>query len=636
MSKKPVKPARAAQPLPAQLRAIDKLLHSRDYAGALGKIRPLLERFPEHGGLRGALVEALEPTQGPAVAGVAAFAWAESRPNSLPAQEALFRYALQLGLLMLAQRASRRIGELGGTCRGFPLPPETVHTLLTMPDGSQASVAELERFDIGKLHLEGLEMEAALRWLEGLELLPARNNRALALYHMERVDEALEVFLTNWRDDPDNLVALGWASRLRLYRGDETGALGLCTPLAAATARRVDDALGQLGALLPLGQDQAALEVFERARQADWFKQQGHSTSDAMLRHFGACAHARLGRLDEASALWREAVAIRPNFSLARANLDEPEADPETRALPMVFDSSLGLPVGYLARLRELKHDLAPLLEVPPANACLDALYLSGDRTLRPMLGFILKQRATQGDQDAAERLKRFARLPIGTRQDRLGFLSLLREQGFLARDEPAEYWDAGRRHQATMIHTEIHHEPSPTNLPDDLQELLEESVRLLHQGQPDKAGARLRKILERSPDHPVILGNLAAIRIQRGDAEEGRRLLRQAVDRNPDYLFARCNLANLLIDDGALEDAQALIGDLATRERLHIREAFLLYGAMARLHAAKGDLEMTDQVMAMLESLVEDEEDARRLASIQDSIARLRFVSDLEEDRIP
>jgi hypothetical protein len=64
-------------------------------------------------------------------------------------------------------------------------------------------------FDIGKLHLEGQDFAGTLRWLEGVDIPPARNNRALALFHFDRVGESLDAFLSNWQRDPANLHALG-------------------------------------------------------------------------------------------------------------------------------------------------------------------------------------------------------------------------------------------------------------------------------------------------------------------------------------------------------------------------------------------------------------------------------------------
>ena len=92
------KTAAKAKPELAQLRAIERLLAQEDYPAALRRIRPLVQQFPNHGGLRRSLVEALQAAEGPSAAGLAAFEWAEQRRNSLPAQETLLYYAVDVFL----------------------------------------------------------------------------------------------------------------------------------------------------------------------------------------------------------------------------------------------------------------------------------------------------------------------------------------------------------------------------------------------------------------------------------------------------------------------------------------------------------------------------------------------------------
>lgn len=99
MAKKPAykQPTAKPQPEPAQLKAIERLLDGRDYAEAVRRIRAPLARFPDHGGLHRSLGVALQGAEDPQVPAVAAFAWAERRLNSLPAQEALLHFAKARG-----------------------------------------------------------------------------------------------------------------------------------------------------------------------------------------------------------------------------------------------------------------------------------------------------------------------------------------------------------------------------------------------------------------------------------------------------------------------------------------------------------------------------------------------------------
>jgi len=216
VARKPFRKKAAAKVKPelAQLKAIERLLEQEDYQAAVRRIKPLVQRFPNHAGLRRSLVEALQAAEGPGAAGLAAFDWAEQRRNNLPAQEALLYFAAELYLPALAGRAARRVRELGGNGSGRVPDPTDLQELShdTLDTGS--SVEDLERFNIGQLHLAGQDLHGALRWLDGMEQPPARNNRAVALFHLKRIDEALAVFMGAWQEHPENLFALSWAIQL--------------------------------------------------------------------------------------------------------------------------------------------------------------------------------------------------------------------------------------------------------------------------------------------------------------------------------------------------------------------------------------------------------------------------------------
>ncbi len=56
----------------------------------------------------------------------------------------------------------------------------------------------------------------------------------------------------------------------------------------------------------------------------------------------------------------------------------------------------------------------------------------------------------------------------------------------------------------------------------------------------------------------------------------------------------------------------------------MHVQEVFALYGALAMLHEAKGENDTTRSLIASLESMVEDEDDERRLQRVKRMIGRL------------
>lgn len=629
MSKKPTKtktkPGRP-QPDAAQIKAIERLIESGAYTKAVQRLKPLVQQFPEHGGFRRLLIEALERSEGIRAAGLAAFQWAERRPNSVQAQQALFSYALRLGHVLLADRAARHLRASGMVTPGFPVTADLLADLSATPDGTLATVEQLEQFDIGKLYLDAQDFAGAVDRLDGVEILSARNNRAMALFHLGRIDEALAGFMAGWEADQANLFALGWEVRLRLYRGDDVGAQGLTIPLAAATARRQDDVLLQLDALLLLRQDAAALEAFTRAAQCDWFKI-GDDYPRAMLHHFAACAASRLGRMSDARDLWREALRLSPDFKLALHNSAVIERDQQASQYPSVFDLSRALPLTWLNELRAAGKDSADKVDtLTAANAFLEALYLNGEDPLRSLIGVILMRRAGRADPDAARLLKIFAALPVGTKDERFAFLRLLQEQNLIGPTDPIDYWDGDQLRQINLLNIEIHREPEESDLPDDLQALLNASIARFHSGDHAGAEALLGQILARVPNHAAAKGNLVAIRSAQGRPQEAEQLLREVIAEHPDYLVARCNLANLVILDGKLDEANDLLKGLATRRRIHIHDLFILYGSLALLNRARGEVEAADALIASLEQMVQNEDDARQFKfakNLQKSVVR-------------
>jgi tetratricopeptide (TPR) repeat protein len=222
----------------------------------------------------------------------------------------------------------------------------------------------------------------------------------------------------------------------------------------------------------------------------------------------------------------------------------------------------------------------------------------------------------TRGQRRAAAILRDLARLPLGTSKERLSLLTALRKRNLIAADEAVQFWDGQLLREVQVGGTEIYRDPVPSDLPDDLAALLDESAVLQRDGQLDRAEACLDTLLDRVPNHPVALGNLAGIRASQRRNQEPLEILRRLTAVHPDYLFARCNLASILIEEGALDEAQELLAGLGQRPRLHIQEAFALYGVTAMLHRARGEDAAADALIASLEKMTEDEHDKRMLAT--------------------
>lgn len=629
-SAKTSKTRQLASPEPAQLKAVERLIESGDYPRAAERARALTRRFPNHSGGWRLLIDALRQGQTLAAAALAALHWAEQRPGSLAAQETLFELAVELDCRFLADRVAERVRALGGATPGFPLSAHMLDELTLQPDDSHASPDIMARLDLGRLYMEAREFATALHQFDGIEIVPARNNRALALFHLDRTEESLAAFLDAWQYDAENLFALGWAVKLRLYLGDDAGARGLTVPLVRTPARRGEDAIGQLSALLLLREDQAAWECFERIRHSDWVDLENGQRS-VMWRHLGACAASRLGRVREARSLWAEVRRLDPKSVLAPGNPSALERDPQGGLYPEIFDIGQCFPIGWLAALRAGGADRleAGLDACAVADGYLEAIYLTGDAAVRQVSTMLLRRRlqvpaTVRGERQAADIVRDLIALPIGTPDERMGLAHALGAAGALPADGIVAIWDGSELRQVRPFSTEIYREPDPMDLPKDLQRLLEEATPLLRAGDLPAAESRLLKILARFPHYRRALANLASVRAQQGRDDECRALLRQAIEANPDYVFGRCYLANLLIEEGKLDDALPLLEGLAERPRMHIQDVFMLYGTLAMYDRANGDVEAANRKIEVLAGLVEDANEERLLEQAKRRLDRV------------
>lgn len=625
--------AAASKPDAGQMTAIERLLGTGRYQDALSRAQALSQAFPGHSGLWRMQIDALQALGDEPRAALLAYRWARQRPNSVPAQQALLEACLGANHLFLAVRTIEHLRALNPTEQRMTRPPrpDALEEFLVMPDGTRATPEQMEQFDCAQIHLNAREFDGALSLLEPLSILSARNNRGVCLFNLGRIDEARAVFDAAWRDDPDNLFALSWVLQLRLYRGDEDGARGLATPLAVSRARRADDAMLQLQGLLLIGEDQAANAAFERASGEDWFGDEP-DVSHAWFQHLGACAACRVHQPEAARERWKKALRLHTGIPLFKENLAEiARCSGSAPAYPSVLDSSRSLPLAWLERMQEFRKDEAAariyLQEIDAANVFLKRLYLAGNQGLRALLAILLRLRAKAGDGEASAVLKSLITLPAGSNQERLDMLNALRELGAFETGDLVDFWGQDGPTKIKLFTQTVYHDPTDSGLPPDLDDLLDQSIEHGHAGRHAAAEDCLRRILRKVPDHPIALGNLAMMRVYQGAIAEGEELLERTVERHPDYLHARCNLAQLMIAGDRLERAKALLAPVTQRSELHAQDYYLLVLTNAMLLKATGDPEGAQRMIDGLEQLVEDNDDAKRIAAFRRMLNQIKAV---------
>jgi tetratricopeptide (TPR) repeat protein len=346
-----------------------------------------------------------------------------------------------------------------------------------------------------------------------------------------------------------------------------------------------------------------------------------------LVVHLGACAAVQLGQAAEARTLWQQVARAFPKMTPADENLSQSalfgaNAAAESVPQPSIIELQNALPAMFLQRMRGGHKQALQVIDQFDASAdYLDALYRFGSEQLRQIAQIILVRRLERQDRAAADVLLGFARLPIGTAQERYRLLGMLRENGILAADQEVEVWDGRKLTRIKLVSTEIHREPAETDLPPHLDERLSHSIMAYTEGRYEEAEADLLAILAARPDYPAALGNLAAIRDGQGDHQEATRLLEQAVAANPEYLFGRCSLARRRIFDGDLDAAEALLEGLGQLPRIHVQDFLNLHGALAMLAAARGDNERARQSLRAIEPVVVDADERRRFNDIRRSL---------------
>ncbi len=323
----------------------------------------------------------------------------------------------------------------------------------------------------------------------------------------------------------------------------------------------------------------------------------------------------RLGDGARAEALWNDAARLDGRSTLVRANLEIIATAGKPPRYPSVHSDQEAFPSSWMQSLRNsATDDQTAFRDLDASNAYLDAIYRCGTHTQRMLVLTALEERIEAGDAEAAETLEGFACLDIGGPDERFDMLYLLQELGHIAPDELVRVWDGQQMRDVKLVGTRILRKPRPHDLPKDLSARLDTALQQHGKGELSGARTTLEEILERVPDHPVVLGQLANVMAAEGQIDMARAAWQRILDQHPDDLPTRCSLAVERILEGDLERADDLIEGLAQRAELYIQDAFTLFGTIAMLHRAQGENDAAEQMLSHLEGLVESNDDTRLL----------------------
>lgn len=250
-----------------------------------------------------------------------------------------------------------------------------------------------------------------------------------------------------------------------------------------------------------------------------------------------------------------------------------------------------------------MTQEVSRYLKAHPELAALVPLLLDhGDPAGRE---FAWRLALMAGTPELLEALKDFALGQRGPDRMRIEAAQAAMQAGLL----PAgsfRIWAEGQWRSVFLMGFELHGEPTAAH-PPHVEAEARAAADALGRGDGVAAERWLKQALEKAPDVPSLLNNLALAYQQQGRTDEAVALTRRLHERHPDYLFARTTLARLAVRDGELDKAKALLEPLLARRRLHYAEFGTLCDAQIDLLLAQDNPEAALSWLEMWEQAYPD-----------------------------
>jgi tetratricopeptide (TPR) repeat protein len=449
-----------------------------------------------------------------------------------------------------------------------------------------------------QVHLERGQYQAARA--KAAELLQARPTFAPALNNMSEaycregdypaaVASAQRVLAVA----PDNVHALANLTRFLVLAGRSDEAAEAAGRLRAARPTGPDGWVKVAEALGYLGDDEGVLAA---AAGAKAHKPSPTGVSAALLYHLAGVAAYRQGREAEARKHWRQALKQQPGFDTARDNLEDLKRPVGERHAAWPFSLPGWLPESVLRRLADrvkgkkgedrLRAEARRFLEERPDVAALVPLLLDrGDPQGRAWALTLAQLADTPALQTA---LRDFALSRRGPDDQRLEAARAASEAGLLP-SGLTRMWVRGAWSELLLFSFELTDEPTRSHTA-EVADLAAEAHAALLERDGVRAEAVLRRALDKAPDAPDLLNNLAAAYEMQDRQDEALDLQRSIFERFPDYSFGRITMARLAMRAGRVEEAAELLKPLLQTRVLHNSEFAALAAAEVELQLARGE----------------------------------------------
>jgi predicted Zn-dependent protease len=548
------------------------------------------------------------------------------RPGQPKLQLLLAGSYLQAGRPALAFRAFRSFLER------WPDHPEAVPARRALTQLEPEFRRHLEEIGLGgpddlqlaawheevQVHLERGENAQARRTAEQLlrvrpEFAPALNNTAEAYSREGDYEQALAAARRVLAFDPNNIHALANLARYLCLAARQAEAAEAAGRLRAVTPANPEGWLKVAEALSCLGDDAGVLEATAAAQRSgnSW-----DSEGAAFLEHLAGVAAYRQGREADARRHWKQALRHQPDDPLAQANLDDLRQPAGQRHAAWPFDLGywvaervvlkLVTRLGHEAERQDeqgLRQKVREVLrEHPNLTGLIPVLLDRGDPLGRTMALNLAMGAETPALQAA---LRDFALGQRGPDDQRLQAGQVAADAGLIPAG-PLRMWAQGEWRDVLMLSFELQDTPSGAH-PPEVANLATEAYDLLQARDGVGAERLFLRALEKAPDAPDLLNNLAlAYQVQKR-WDEAEALVRRAHARHPDYWFGRVGMARLATEAGRLDEASSLLEPLLRRRRVHLSEFVALAMAQIDLLLARGEKEGARTWLQMWADLLPD-----------------------------
>jgi tetratricopeptide (TPR) repeat protein len=500
-----------------------------------------------------------------------------------------------------------------------------------LDEGAAATVADLERELPSLLEELGLTGENALTlgalhdevllWLEeghfaravreGERLLAMQpgmttvlNNVSAAYFQLGDTAGAIRTARRVLESQPGNVQATGNLVRFLMLSGQIEQAQAVVADLRSLPVVRPQDWVKKAEVFELLGDDAGVLEAL---RGSEPVRDQIDPPHLALLYHFGAVAHLRQDRIDEAREHWQLARKADPTLQIAKENLDDLAKPSWERHAPWPFPISHWLRQEAVVALtkaaeggqRKRASDRPTLtrdqcLEKHPELVRLIPVLLDrGDSVAREFAVIMVRWLATP---ELTEALRQFVLSQRGPDKLRMNSGMWLHRQGVLPQGSQ-RLWIEGEWRELLFTGMDIYFEPEIEHTGQVLA-WATDAYAALEDGKWARAEALLRKAIELKPDAPDLRNNLAtALQMQERHAE-AEQLIDEIHRLHPDYLFARVSLVARYVREGDLQRAQEMLDPLTRLTRMHITEYAAYCQATVVLHLALDEWDAAEAIL--------------------------------------